>query len=205
MITSSTGILGQVTASIRVLAHPSLSTHPWGGLGPGSGLHRREEGGSSSTRARLQGQGHSRVVDDLQALSLLEGQIRFGPGLVIVEGHKGGDSTCDTEHSGRAQPPDPPLPPASKTQTCSPPGKSRRPHHHTKNLEPKPQRPNRDPLPYHAQPQPTPTRQRPGTLRRRDRVGGVEASKELGLGSHGPEGAAGGAMGIGSSRLAGGL
>lgn len=47
------------------------------------------------------------------------------------------------------------------------------------------------------------TGQRPGALRRRDGVGGVEASKELGLGSHGPEGAAGGAMGIGGSRFAG--
>lgn len=47
------------------------------------------------------------------------------------------------------------------------------------------------------------TGQRPGALRRRDGVGGVEASEELGLGGHGPEGAAGGAMGFGGSRFAG--
>lgn len=104
---------------------------------------------------------------------------------------------------------DPPLLPANKTQICSPsssgPLQSRRPHHHKKKLEPNPQRPDCDP-PHPAEPQPTLTSQRPGTLRRGDRVRGVEASEELGLGGHGPEGAARGAMGIvRSGHLAGGL
>lgn len=45
-------------------------------------------------------QGHSRVVDNLEAFSFLEGQVRFGPGLVVIEGHEGGDSTCDRDRSG---------------------------------------------------------------------------------------------------------
>ena len=70
--------------------------------------------------------------ENLQALSFLEGQVHFGPGLVVLEGHEGSDSTS----------------------------------------------------------------QCPGALRWGDCVGGVEASKELRLSSHGPKGAAGGAMGV---------
>lgn len=47
-------------------------------------------------------QGHSRVVDNLQAFSFLEGQVRFSPGLVVVESHESGDAACNTDGSGQA-------------------------------------------------------------------------------------------------------
>lgn len=45
-------------------------------------------------------QGHSRVVDNLQAFSFLEGQVCLSPGLVVVESHEGGDTACNTDRSG---------------------------------------------------------------------------------------------------------
>ena len=64
-----------------------------------------------------------------------------------------------------------------------------------------------NPIPPHS-PQPlctTLTSQCPGTLRRRDGVRSVEAPEELGLGGHGPKGAAGGAVRVGGCCLVGGL
>ena len=38
--------------------------------------------------------GHSRVVDNLEPLPFLEGQVSLCPRLIVIEGHKGGHSTC---------------------------------------------------------------------------------------------------------------
>lgn len=54
----------------------------WPRPGPREGLQGRER------------RGHSRVVDDLQPLPFLEGQVGLCPGLIVIEGHKGGHSTC---------------------------------------------------------------------------------------------------------------
>lgn len=142
----------------------------WPCQGWAQGLRRRAEGGSSPTWAWLQGQGHSRVVDNLQALSFLEGQVCFGPGLIVVESHEGGDSTCDREHSGRALPPALPrhgtgcpspfspttLPPTDKTQICSPSSseslKSRRPPSSQEEAGTKPTRTQPRPSPPHRAP-----------------------------------------------------
>lgn len=94
----TTGDRAAITQSIPPQAPIPRESWAWG-------LHRRDEGDSPPLWAWLQGQGHSRVVDDLQALSFLEGQVRFGPGLVVIEGHESGDSTCNRDCSGRAQPP----------------------------------------------------------------------------------------------------
>lgn len=66
---------------------------------PSSGMLRSGSGprpgqGDRVPRDEGQGVGHSRVVDNLEPLPFLEGQIGLCPRLIVIEGHKGGHSTC---------------------------------------------------------------------------------------------------------------
>lgn len=57
-------------------------------VGPGSSV-----AGIPSGHSRV-GQGHSRVVDNLEPLPFLEGQVRLCSGLVVIERHEGGHTPC---------------------------------------------------------------------------------------------------------------
>lgn len=65
---------------------------------PGPGTLRSGSGprpGPGDRVPREDGEGsHSRVVDNLEPLPFLEGQVGLCPRLIVIEGHKGGHSTC---------------------------------------------------------------------------------------------------------------
>lgn len=74
---------------------------PPGGLGTALCWQLRAAGGTPTPHAEVPRgvpgaarKGHSRVVDNLEPLPFLEGQIGLCPGLVVIEGHEGGHSAC---------------------------------------------------------------------------------------------------------------